>query len=166
VSPIHYQHGDIFTSQAQVIVNPVNCQGVMGAGLALIFKQRFPEMFVVYQQECSSGKLRIGHSVLYRNSMPWILNFPTKDHWRSPSKIEYVEQGLTHFVATYKELGIKSIAFPKLGVGHGKLTWDEVGPRMVKYLGPLDIDVQIYIAEGDREYLADTLTQKSEEGKK
>jgi len=149
---IHYQKGDIFDSQAQVIVNTVNCKGVMGKGLALSFKQRYPAMFPAYQQECKTGKLRIGRPTLYKESTPWILNFPTKDHWRPPSKMEYIEKGLAYFIAHHKEAGIRSIAFPKLGAQNGKLSWDDVGPVMAKYLGPLDIDVYIYIADDDQEY--------------
>lgn len=150
---IHYTTGDIFQSDAQVIVNPVNCRGVMGAGLALVFKQKYPEMFAAYVQECKSGQLRIGRPTLYRASQPWILNFPTKDHWRDPSKLEYIEQGLQFFVANYRQMGIQSIAFPKLGVGLGKLSWNEVGPLMRDYLHQLDCKVTIYIEAGDTAYL-------------
>lgn len=154
---VHYITGDIFQSDAQVIVNPVNCRGVMGAGLALAFKQRYPEMFATYVHECQSGQLRIGQPALYRSSQPWILNFPTKDHWRAPSKLEYIEQGLQFFAANYQQLGIHSIAFPKLGAGHGKLSWDEVGPLMAHYLVPLDCKTTIYIEESDKEYRAGTM---------
>jgi O-acetyl-ADP-ribose deacetylase (regulator of RNase III) len=154
---IQYQKGDIFESNAQVIVNTVNCQGIMGKGLALAFKQKYPAMFKVYQQECRSGKLRIGKPTLYQESMPWILNFPTKDSWRANSKLEYLQKGLEFLVAHYKNAGIKSIAFPKLGAQNGKLSWDEVGPMMAQYLSQLDVDVYIYIAEGDREYQYDLL---------
>ena len=156
---IHYQKGDIFDSKAQVIVNTVNCKGVMGKGLALAFKQRYPAMFAVYQQECKTGKLRIGRPGLYRESSPWILNFPTKYDWRFPSKLEYLEKGLEYVAANYKKEGIKSIAFPKLGAQNGKLSWDDVGPLMVKYLSQLDIAVYIYITEGDREYQAESDTK-------
>jgi O-acetyl-ADP-ribose deacetylase (regulator of RNase III) len=149
---IHYRKDDIFLSRAQVLVNTVNCKGVMGKGIALAFKERYPEMFPVYQQECKTGKLRIGKPTLYRASTPWILNFPTKDNWRANSKIEHLEAGLAYFIAHYKEAGITSIAFPKLGTQNGKLPWDNVGPLMAKYLAQLDIDVYIYISEGDREY--------------
>jgi len=150
--PLIYQTGDIFDSTAQIIVNAVNCEGYMGKGLALAFKQRYPAMFRVYQQECKTGKLRIGRPTLYKNSTPWILNFPTKNHWKPPSKMEYIEKGLAYFVAHYQEAGITSIAFPKLGAQNGKLSWEDVGPVMAKYLGPLDIDVYIYITDGDQEY--------------
>src|SRR5581483_146112 len=152
---IHYQKGDIFGSKAQVIVNTVNCEGYMGKGLALAFKQRFPDMLPVYQQECKTGKLRIGRPTLYKETSPWILNFPTKNFWRPPSKLEYLDKGLKYFVVHYKKAGITSIAFPKLGAQNGKLSWDEVGPLMAKYLSQLDIDVYVYIAEGDKEYQYD-----------
>jgi O-acetyl-ADP-ribose deacetylase (regulator of RNase III) len=152
---IQYQKDDIFNAQTHVIVNTVNCKGVMGKGLALAFKQKYPSMFPVYQQECKTGKLRIGRPTLYKQSTPWILNFPTKDHWKPPSKIEYLEKGLEYFIANYKKAGIKSIAFPKLGAQNGRLSWDEVGPLMASYLSQLDIDVYIYIAEGDKEYQYD-----------
>jgi O-acetyl-ADP-ribose deacetylase (regulator of RNase III) len=149
---IFYQQGDIFEARTQVIVNPVNCQGVMGKGLALAFKKRYPDMFAVYQQECKTGELRIGHPTLYKQTTPWILNFPTKDRWKANSKIEYLEQGLTYFAAFYQEAGITSIAFPKLGTHNGKLSWDIVGPLMIQLLNPLYIDVYLYINPEDMEY--------------
>ena len=115
-------------------------------------------MFATYQQECRTGKLHIGRPTLYRESIPWILNFPTKDHWRLPSKLEYLEKGLEYLVVNYQKAGIKSIAFPKLGTGNGKLSWNEVGPLMAKYLSQLDIDVYIYIDEGDIEYQVENST--------
>src|SRR2546428_13057667 len=102
---IRYQKGDIFDSKAQVIVNTVNCKGVMGKGLALAFKQRYPAMFAVYQQECKTGKLRIGRPSLYRESSPWILNFPTKYDWRVPSNLEHIEKVLEHVAANDKKEG-------------------------------------------------------------
>ena len=152
---IHYRRGDIFESDTQVIVNTVNCKGVMGKGLALAFKQKYPDMFEVYKQDCKTGRLHIGRPTLYQKSNPWILNFPTKDDWRLPSKPEYLSAGLEYLVANYKKVGIKSIAFPKLGAQNGKLSWDDVGPLMTKYLSQLDIDVFIYITENDIEYQAD-----------
>ncbi len=150
--PLHYQKGDIFNSPAKVLTNPVNCEGLMGKGLALVFKQRYPAMFLIYQQECKSGRLRVGRPTLYRESTPWILNFPTKNIWRADSKLEYLEQGLQYFVTNYKRAGIESIAFPKLGTQNGNLSWNDVGPLMASYLGLIDIDVYIYISEGDHEY--------------
>lgn len=159
MATIKYLKGDIFTSDAQVIVNTVNCKGVMGKGLALAFKQRYPDMFATYVQECKTGKLQIGRPTIYLKSTPWILNFPTKNHWRFPSKLEYLEKGLTFFAKQYKKAGITSIAFPKLGAQNGLLSWDEVGPLMAKYLSQLDIPVYIYIADGDKEYQYDPVAE-------
>jgi O-acetyl-ADP-ribose deacetylase (regulator of RNase III) len=152
MTTIQYQKGNIFDSKAQVIVNTVNCEGVMGKGLALEFKQRYPDMFAIYQQDCKTGRLRIGRPTLYQKSTPWILNFPTKNKWRANSKLEYLEKGLEYFVANYQKAGITSIAFPKLGTQNGNLSWDDVGPLMAKYLSQVDIDVYIYIVDGDRHY--------------
>ena len=152
MAAISYCKGDIFDSTAHVIVNPVNCKGHMGKGLALAFKQRYPQMFVSYQQACREGKLHIGQPILYKASTPWILNFPTKDHWRDDAKIEYLEEGLRYFSTHYTSLGIKSVAFPKLGTGLGKLSWNVVGPLMLTYLSQVDINVYVYITEGDQEY--------------
>jgi O-acetyl-ADP-ribose deacetylase (regulator of RNase III) len=152
---IQYIKGDIFNAKTQVIVNTVNCKGVMGKGLALAFKQKYPDMFAAYERDCQSGKLQIGRPTIYQKSTPWILNFPTKNHWRFPSKPEYIEKGLIFLTKQYKKAGITSIAFPKLGAQNGQLSWDEVGPLMAKYLSQLDIPVYIYIAEGDKEYQYD-----------
>lgn len=152
---IQYLKGDIFDSKTQVIVNTVNCEGVMGKGLALAFKQKYPDMFRIYQQDCKMGRLRIGRPTLYQESTPWILNFPTKHNWRGNSKLEYLEKGLDFLVLNYKNAKIKSIAFPKLGTQNGKLPWDVVGPLMAKYLSQMDVDVYIYITEGDAEYQYD-----------
>lgn len=141
---IIYLPGDILSSRAQVIVNPVNTVGVMGSGLAKAYKDKFPEMFNVYKYLCDNGKLKIGTLWIYKTKYQWILNFPTKEHWRGESKLEYIEAGLQKFVNTYKERKIFSIAFPKLGCGLGGLAWDDVKPLMEHYLNPLPIEVYIY----------------------
>lgn len=151
--PIQYIiDGDLLRAREQVIVNPVNCRGVMGAGLALAFKQRYPKMYRAYKQQCESGELKIGQLCLYTESQPWILNFPTKDHYRQPSRLIYIHQGLEHLISNWQRDGIESIAFPKLGCGKGGLSWDEVGPLMAQTLAHLPIPTTIYIDKGDREY--------------
>lgn len=142
---IEYIQGNIFDSPAQVIVNTVNTVGVMGKGLALSFKQRYPEMFKRYRTVCERKQLTVGKLMLFYEPDHWILLFPTKENWRNPSKMEYLEKGLIKFVNTYAEKNITSIAFPKLGCGNGELSWDEVKPLMEKYLKPLPIDVYIYL---------------------
>ena len=142
---ILYVKGNIFQSPAQVLVNTVNTVGVMGKGIALEFKQMFPEMFAEYRELCESGNIKIGTLWLYKTSNKWILNFPTKKHWRQPSRVEYIESGLKKFVDTYSKLGIHSIAFPPLGCGNGQLDFKtEVQPLMEKYLRNLPIEVFIY----------------------
>jgi O-acetyl-ADP-ribose deacetylase (regulator of RNase III) len=139
--------GNIFESQSQTIVNTVNCLGFMGKGLALEYKARFPDMFISYKKVCNSKLFSIGKLQLYKDKEKWILNFPTKYHYKNPSKMEYIETGLKKFVEIYKDKGITSIAFPQLGCSNGGLDWKDVEPLMVKYLDNLDIPVEIYIFE-------------------
>ncbi len=141
---IQYTDTTVFNVDAQTLVNTVNCVGVMGAGLALEFQLRFPEMEKDYVERCKAKKVEVGRPYLYKDyANPWILNFPTKNHWKYPSKIEWIEQGLRYFSANYKKGGITSIAFPKLGCSNGGLEWNTVSSIMEKYLQDLDIDVFI-----------------------
>lgn len=137
---------NIFNSKAQTIVNTVNCVGVMGKGIALVFKLRYPQMYDLYKEYCKSKLMGIGRLWLYKGEPedPWVLNFPTKFHWKYPSKIEYIESGLQKFLSTYKEKGIESIAFPLLGTHNGGLDKREVLSLMEKYLNQCDIPVEIY----------------------
>ncbi len=147
---ITYVRTNIFESNAQVLVNTVNTVGVMGKGLAKEFKRIYPDMFESYQKFCEEGLLSVGKLQVYKTPNKWILNFPTKANWRSPSKLEYIEQGLQKFVANYERLGIGSIAFPMLGCGNGGLSWeDEVKPLMETYLKELPIDIFIHVAKQD-----------------
>ena len=142
---ILYVKGDIFQSPAQVLVNTVNTVGVMGKGIALDFKHLFPEMFELYRKLCEDGKLQIGVLWLYKTPNKWVLNFPTKRHWREPSRVEDIEAGLSKFAASYSQMGIHSIAFPPIGCGNGQLDFKtQVQPLMEKYLRNLPIEVFIY----------------------
>jgi O-acetyl-ADP-ribose deacetylase (regulator of RNase III) len=142
---ITYIKGNIFQSPAQVLVNTVNTVGVMGKGIALEFKKQYPEMFEKYQALCESGEFKIGNLFLYKTSNKWILNFPTKKHWRQPSRIEYIEKGLQSFVKNYNRFNIHSVAFPALGCGNGELDFEkQVQPMMENYLKTLLIDIFIY----------------------
>ena len=141
---LQYVDTTVFNVNAQTVVNTVNCVGVMGAGLALECQLRFPEMEKDYIERCQHKQVKIGRPYLYREYIDlWILNFPTKNHWKCPSKIEWIEQGLKYFSANYHKGGITSIAFPKLGCSNGGLEWNIVSPLMKKYLQDLDIDVFI-----------------------
>ncbi len=142
---ITYVVSDLFQSPAQVLVNTVNTVGVMGKGIALDYKRIYPEMFRQYQTFCEKGQFDIGQLWLYKTPHKWILNFPTKKHWRQKSHPEYIEAGLKKFVDTYDQKGITSISFPLLGCGNGELDWEtEVRPLMEKYLRPIPIDVYIH----------------------
>lgn len=148
---IEYISGDIFKSPAQVIVNTVNTVGVMGKGLALTYKKKYPDMFEAYQRVCEKKQLKTGKLMLYYAPDHWILLFPTKENWRFPAKLEYIESGLMKFVQYYAQKNITSIAFPRLGCGNGELNWDEVKPLMEKHLKPLPIEVYIYLGKNDSE---------------
>lgn len=141
---LSYVSGNLFESPAQTLVNTVNTVGVMGKGIALTFKRLFPDMFREYQGLCERGELRIGSLHLWVTGSKIVLNFPTKEHWRNPSTLAYIEAGLRTFVATYEDAGIHSIAFPPLGCGNGELEFSDVRPLMERYLEPLPIRVYLY----------------------
>ena len=142
--PITIKYGSIFDSSAQVLVCPVNCVGVMGKGLALEFKQRFPEMWTYYKTRCDAGELEPGSVYFNRN----IALFTTKNHWRDASQIEWIEYGLIELADCRYSVGFQSIAIPQLGCGCGGLDWAEVWPLYEKHLGGLDCDVEVWIHEG------------------
>lgn len=144
-----YHRTSILKSQAQTVVNTVNTVGVMGKGLASAFKTRYPDMFKAYRELCKTGQFDIGQLWLWKGPDQWILNFPTKKHWRRPSKLSYIEAGLRKFVAQYEQRGIREIAFPRLGCGNGGLDWDDVRSLMERYLSPLPIRVYIHDFEVD-----------------
>ena len=141
--------GDLLTSSAQTLVNTVNCVGVMGKGIALLFKNRFPEMFEDYRRRCEAGEVRLGQPYVWRGLLPpQVLNFPTKDHWRSVSRLEDIVAGLDHLEAHYREWGITSLAVPPLGCGNGQLEWRVVGPTLYRHLSRLDIPIELYPPPG------------------
>lgn len=144
MNTINILTGNIFTSKAQTIVNTVNCVGVMGAGIALECKLRYPAMFAKYVALCEKHQMSIGKLWLYRNTERWILNFPTKKHWKYPSKIEYIRLGLEKFLATYESKGITSIAFPVLGAQNGGISQEDSLSVMNEYLSNCSIPVEIY----------------------
>ena len=141
--------GDLFESRAQTLVNTVNCVGVMGKGVALEFKKRFPAMFQDYAARCERKQVHLGSPYLYRDpSGRLIVNFPTKDHWRSPARLSDIDRGLDYFVQHFAEWGIDSVAMPPLGCGNGGLEWSEVGPLIYRKLHRLPIDIEVYAPFG------------------
>jgi O-acetyl-ADP-ribose deacetylase (regulator of RNase III)/uncharacterized protein YwgA len=141
--------GDLFASEAQTLVNTVNCIGVMGKGVALEFKKRFPRMARDYEDRCARREVRLGEPYLYADETgARIINFPTKGHWRSSSRLVDIERGLDHLVAHAGEWGITSLALPPLGCGNGGLAWSEVGPLIFAKLNRLPINVEVYAPYG------------------
>lgn len=141
--------GDLFKSKTQTFVNTVNCVGIMGKGVALEFKNRFPEMFAEYEERCRRREVKLGRPYLYKRLVPpWILNFPTKDHWRSVANLQAIVEGLKYLLQHYKDWGITSLAVPPLGCGQGQLEWRVVGPTLYRYLSQLDIPVELYAPYG------------------
>jgi len=141
--------GDILKSKAQTLINTVNCVGIMGKGIALEFKNRFQDMFKDYIQRCERREVRLGQPYIYKPLFgQQIVNFPTKEHWKSISKLRDIERGLDYLLEHYKQWGIASIAVPPLGCGNGQLEWKVVGPLIYRYAKRMDIPVEIYAPYG------------------
>lgn len=144
-----FRHGNLLESKAEALVNTVNTVGVMGKGVALMFKEAYPENFKAYQAACKAKEIKVGHMfVTERQALlgpKWIINFPTKEHWRGSSKLAWIEAGLVDLRRIIVEKKIRSIAIPPLGSGNGGLDWLDVKPKIEAALGELsDVDVIIY----------------------
>lgn len=153
---ITYVTGDLLQSEAQCLVNTVNCEGYMGKGIAYQFKLAFPENNIDYVKACKAGKLHIGTLHYYYEKGKIIINFPTKDKWRAKSKIEYIETGLDQLIILIDRLKISSIAIPPLGSGNGGLRWPEVKQLIEKKLSllPTNSQIDVYIYEPSKNYIA------------
>lgn len=129
--------GDIFDSKYEGIVNPVNCVGVMGGGLALAFKHRFPQNFIDYRMDCEAGFLKIGKPTAFWEHNQCVINFPTKDHYRNDSKYEYIELGMQGLFDLIDNnfLTVDNIAIPALGCGLGGLDWLRVKEIIEETIG-------------------------------
>src|SRR6266566_2728988 len=146
---VHSLIGNIFESRAQTLVNTVNCVGIMGKGLALEFKRLFPDMYEDYVARCKANEVKLGEPYLYRRLFPpWVLNFPTKDHWRSVSRLSDIVAGLEYLERHYREWEITSLAVPALGCQNGQLEWRIVGPTLYRHLSRLEIPVELYAPYG------------------
>lgn len=139
-------NGDILHAPADVLVNPVNTVGVMGKGLALQFKLAYPEMFAEYLAACCNGSLRVGRVMAHKtDEFPYIISFPTKRHWRDPSRLEWIRLGLIHLRATICGLDVRSVAVPPLGCGLGGLNWGDVRKLIREEMGSLStVDLLLY----------------------
>jgi O-acetyl-ADP-ribose deacetylase (regulator of RNase III) len=141
--------GDLFASGAQTLVNPVNTAGVMGAGLAAEFRRRFPDLDADYRHRCTAGQLRLGQPYLYSTAAGvQVINFPTKEHWRAPSRLADLDQGLAWLAAHAADWPLGSLAVPALGAGLGGLSWEQVGPVLYRHLHGLGVPVTLYAPPG------------------
>ncbi|MGB3674332.1 MAG: macro domain-containing protein [Candidatus Nanopelagicales bacterium] len=150
---IEYGSGDLLGADTDALINTVNTVGVMGKGIALQFKRRYPELFAAYQKACRRGEVQIGRMWVFETGQlggpRYIVNFPTKQHWRSPSQLSYIDAGLLDLVQVIKDLGITSIAVPPLGAGNGGLDWAEVEPRITAALTELpEVRTVLYAPAG------------------
>ncbi|MBN8574771.1 MAG: macro domain-containing protein [Candidatus Kapaibacterium sp.] len=140
--------GNIFDCNAEALVNTVNTVGVMGKGLALQFKERFPENYQLYKAACKNDEVQVGKMfITSTNSIippNWIINFPTKKHWMHQSSYEYIEKGLEDLVVQIRRLGIQSVALPPLGVGQGGLEWERVKRLILLKLESLETDITVF----------------------
>lgn len=147
---LRFVQGNLFESHADALVNTVNCVGVMGKGIAYQFKRAYPEMFRDYQRRCRGGEIRTGEVTTFRERGKLIVNFPTKDHWRSPSKLDDVEAGLAALRELILREGVSSIAIPPLGCGNGGLAWSDVRARIEDRLQDLhNVEIEVYEPIGD-----------------
>lgn len=150
---IKTMNGDILKADAEALVNTVNCVGFMGRGIAAQFKRAYPNNFGVYQSACKRHEVQPGKMLVVESGQltnpRWIINFPTKRHWRGSSRMEDIEAGLVALVAEVRRLGIKSVAVPPLGCGLGGLKWAEVRPCIERAFSHLvDVEVLLFEPEG------------------
>jgi O-acetyl-ADP-ribose deacetylase (regulator of RNase III) len=151
---IEPQSGNLLTAPAEALVNTVNTEGVMGKGIALQFRQAFPPMYRAYEAACKRGEVQLGKMDVHDmggllGGPRWIINFPTKGHWRSKSRLADVDSGLADLVRVVRELSIQSIALPPLGCGNGGLDWDVVRPRIEAAFASLpEVRVLLYAPAG------------------
>src|SRR5262245_51894196 len=145
---IEVTRGDMLEADAEALVNAVNCVGVMGKGLAAQFKRAYPKVFKAYQLACKRGEVQPGRMLVVETGQAtprWVINFPTKRHWRGKSRLEDIEAGLEALVADVRRLAIKSIAVPPLGCGLGGLSWAQVRPLIEHaFAAPLEVDVLLF----------------------
>ena len=151
-----FTEGNLLEASAEALVNTVNTVGVMGKGIALMFKEAFPENYRLYREACQTKNVKIGHVFAterrdFVSGPKWIINFPTKEHWRAPSQIEWIRDGLADLRRFIEEHSIRSIALPPLGSGNGGLDWREVRSLIVEAFEPLR-DVTIIVYEPTKKY--------------
>jgi len=150
---IYRAEGDLLGTNAEALVNTVNTVGVMGKGIALQFKQAYPDNYSAYEAACRRGEVELGKMFVFHrhtsNNPRLIINFPTKKHWREKSRIKDIESGLRSLIDVVKREGIKSIAVPPLGCGNGGLDWSDVHPLIEQAFSHVpDVTVQLFDPDG------------------
>lgn len=146
---IKFTKGNLLEADVEAVVNTVNTVGIMGKGIALMFKERFPDNFKAYEKACENKEIRIGKMFVSENGEffgpKWIVNFPTKTHWRVNTRLEWIEEGLQDLVRVIRDKKISSIAIPPLGCGNGGLNWCDVRPLLVMALEQVEgLDAVVY----------------------
>ena len=153
---VQIAQGNLLVAPVDALVNTVNTKGIMGKGIALQFKHTFPAMFRDYERACKAGEVQLGKMHVFdlgglAGGPHWIINFPTKGHWRERSRLPDIETGLEDLVDTVRRLGIRSIAVPSLGCGNGGLNWADVRPRIEAAFNNLpDVNVLLFAPESRR----------------
>lgn len=168
VSMIKYLNKTVFNSNCDGLVNTINCVGAMGAGLALEFALRYPDVEKQYEEDCKNKKVRIGEIITYKTKDCLVINFPTKFHWKYPSKLKWIADGLDYMAVHYKEWNVKSIAIPPLGCNNGGLDFkNKVLPLIEEKLKNVEIDVYVCvdsgIAEGKEKEMLDAFNESNKE---
>ena len=164
---LEFVKGDIFDAPADIRVNTVNCVGVMGAGVALAFKQRYPDMFKDYQRDCKDGRVTPGTMHIWKSlTGDWIINFPTKRDWREPSRYEDIDAGLDDLRGYLDGVGPVTIALPALGCGHGGLDWDRVSRMISDKLDGVDAHVLVFEPAASRQAGRTATEQPTEDERK
>lgn len=162
---IELTQGDILNAEAEALVNTVNCVGIMGRGIALQFKHAFPRNFAAYAAACKRGEVQPGHMLIVETGQltnpRYIVNFPTKRHWKGKSRVLDIESGLDALIADVKRLGIRSIAVPPLGCGLGGLDWSDVRPRIERAFAALP-DVRVLVFAPSGAPAADQMTKSTD----
>jgi O-acetyl-ADP-ribose deacetylase (regulator of RNase III) len=151
--PIKFVTGDMFKIPAKVRVNTVNCVGVMGSGVALACKRRYPAMYKEYREKCKKGEIKPGSLFIWedKRTHEYIVNFPTKRHWRNPSQYDDIESGLVALKEFLHILGKIEVALPALGCGHGGLDWVIVAGMIYDYLNGLDANIHVFKPSDSRQ---------------
>jgi len=146
-----FTSGDMFAAPADIRVNTVNCVGVMGAGMALAFKTRYPEMFKEYLAECRRGAIQPGKLHVWKNLFgAWVVSFPTKRHWREKSRYDDIDAGLVGLRQYLQDYPGLRVALPALGCGHGGLEWSQVSEMIKCHLADLATDIWVYSPSDSR----------------